>query len=101
MPSPHSVVRIIPRREHHREIELRLENPCGACWGCFEGARHDITPIDERQSDVNTLADGKIRTRRHGDYRTRRNDRVSAQLVSSLPCGSATNARASRRAHIR
>lgn len=34
-------------------------------------------------------------------YRTKRNGRVSAQPVSSLPCGSATNPRASRSAHIR
>jgi ketosteroid isomerase-like protein len=60
--------RVIARGRHIIE-GMAIENECGACWGRFEGAKHDDTPIDERWADVYTFADGRIRTRRSHFFR--------------------------------
>jgi uncharacterized protein len=48
---------------------MAVEGDCGACWGRFQGAKHDGTPIDEGWADVYTFAEGKIRTRRSHFFR--------------------------------
>ena len=60
--------RVIARGRHIIE-GMAIEKECGACWGRFEGAKKDDTPIDERWADVYTFADGKIRTRRSHFFR--------------------------------
>jgi uncharacterized protein len=60
--------RVIAKGSHIVE-GMAVEGNAGACWGRFQGAKHDDTPIDERWADVYTFVDGKIRTRRSHFFR--------------------------------